>query len=163
MRITFHLIYLFLKCLFVSRNFTESATTTLTSSPILKPDVPPPSPSPQSRDLCSANEKSPATETPPPIECDWSATSQPSPTAVLTPPSKQFVEACVQTLTETTPLSPPTNDMTPRSLECAVQTEMFLDEIDCLASKLDPERVSHYERVVRNNSSFSQPENFRRW
>lgn len=36
-----------------------------------------------------------------------------------------------------------------RSIDsAAVQTDMFLDDMDSLSFKLDPERISHYERVV---------------
>uniref|UniRef100_A0A8D9BW17 Blastoderm-specific protein 25D n=2 Tax=Cacopsylla melanoneura TaxID=428564 RepID=A0A8D9BW17_9HEMI len=79
---------------------------------------------------------------------DWSCSSPSSPQVPLAPPTSK-VDCCVQTTpAEARPLVQP-----PASLECAVQTEMFLEEIESLASKLDPERVSHYERVLNNQTS----------
>ncbi|KAL1462429.1 hypothetical protein WDU94_014263, partial [Cyamophila willieti] len=75
---------------------------------------------------------------------DWSSAPH---TLLASTPSK--VDCSVQTTpAEVRPLV-----QTPVSSECAVQTEMFLEEIESLASKLDPERVSHYERVLNNQTS----------
>lgn len=91
----------------------------------------------QPRDVSTNETSSPPTDAA--MQSDWSPVAPPT----LAPPTKQYADSSVQT----------SASEIVKALDSAVQTEMFLDEIDSLASKLDPERVSHYERMVSRATS----------
>ncbi|KAI5745294.1 hypothetical protein M8J76_009871 [Diaphorina citri] len=91
----------------------------------------------QPRDVSTNETSSPPTDAA--MQSDWSPVAPPT----LAPPTKQYADSSVQT----------SASEIVKALDSAVQTEMFLDEIDSLASKLDPERVSHYERMLNGQTT----------